>query len=121
MKIHVMTAVGPNQYRVIVHVPTPAGNNSAGFAYSACAVASGMNVTELGDGGVSPGLGQTTTTERNAIIAGTVLEGSLLFTDDPADSNAQRSAKLDQQAAQLGAGIVEDFQRRFKWFGATRP
>jgi hypothetical protein len=109
-----MQANGTNQYSVVVHSPTPAGNNSAGVAWSAVLVNSGSNVSQLP---VGSGGGRIGNAENNAITAGTVFETQFSWGDDPAWNNAMRQADLDIRAAQAVADALVEFQKRMRYFG----
>lgn len=113
-RLHVMQSNGTDQYDVVVHSPTPGGNNSAGVAWSAVLVNSGMNVSSLP---VGTGGGRISTAESNQIIAGTVMETRFSWGDNPAWTNPERSADLNTRAVQAVTGALEDFQRRMKFFG----
>lgn len=117
-RIHVMPGAGPNTYRVLVHAATPAGNNAAGKAWSACIAAAGRNRTELVSGTNGPG--ETDAIEHAALLAGTVLEAGFDFTIDPAWSNAQRNQALDDEATKLIAETLAELQTQLRYFGATR-
>ena len=66
------------------------------------------------------GAGQITSAEVAQITAGTVLEGSFQWGDDPALTNAQRQASLDQAAAQLQAEMTATLQSSLRYFGFIR-
>lgn len=113
-RLHVMQANGINQYSVFVHSPTPAGNNSAGRAWTEVIINSGMNVSALPTGS---GGGRIAIAENNAIIAGTVMETQFAWMDDPAWTNPQRAADLNTRAAQAVAAAIEEFKKVNRFFG----
>ena len=116
-KIHVLEAGAVNTYRVAVHIATPAGNNSAGVAWSAAVANSGRANTVLSEGN---GPGQISTAEMNQIQNGSLIEGVFDFTDNPADDAATRNARLDQVATQTTNELLARYQRELKYWGATR-
>jgi hypothetical protein len=109
-----MQANGNDQYDVVVHSPTPAGNNSAGVAWSEVLVNSLSNVSSLP---VGSGGGRISNNENNAILAGTVFETRFAWTDLPTWTNPERAADLNSRAAQAVTLAVADFQRRMRFFG----
>lgn len=117
-KIHVLTTSGSaNTYQVVVHDPTPAGNNSAGILWSDAVKNSGRAKTVMTEGS---GAGQITTVEKASVEAGTTLEGAFEFLDDPAWNATARNAALDAKASACVAGLESDLAKALKWFGATR-
>ena len=115
--IHVLAGAGLNRYTVVVHVATPAGNNAAGVPWSTAIVNAKRNTTVLLTGN---GVGQITAAEAAQVAAGTVLEGSFDWGDDPAWTNGQRIADLDTRAAQLAAELLGRTGADLKYFGFTR-
>jgi hypothetical protein len=109
-----MQANGLNQYEVVVHSPTPAGNNSAGVAWSAVLVNGGNNASSLP---IGAGGGRISQNEANQIAAGTVFETKFSWGDDPAWTNPQRIADLELRAQQAVAEALTEFQKRNKFFG----
>jgi hypothetical protein len=116
-RIHVLSGDGGNNFSAVVHAPTPTGNNAAGFAWSACILQAGLNVSVLT---VGNGPGQTTQQEMNGIQAGTILEANFPFQDDPTQTNAQRLAYLDTLATQYITDLISRYQARLQYFGLTR-
>jgi hypothetical protein len=117
-RLHVMQSAGVNTYQVFVHTPTPAGNNAAGVAWSACLVNSGSNVSSMP---VGSGGGRISNAENNAIIAGSTFETNFIWEDPRPDggagSAAARAADLNIRAEQAVAGALEEFQKRMRFFG----
>jgi len=116
-RLHVLDRTRPETYRIVVHEVTPAGNNSAGVTWVSAIVASGRNQSILT---VGNGPGQIGQNEMNSILAGTVIEASFEFQDDPAWSPAERTAALDQVAGQTIAEMLAQYSADLKWYGATR-
>lgn len=116
-KLHVLGGSG-DEFLVVVHGPTPAGNNSAGFAWSTLLVNAKRNTTIMTTGS---GPGQITTAEANSIAGGTVIEGVFGFTDDPTMPAADRNALLDLIATQTLALHQSRLSQELKWWGAVRP
>jgi len=115
-RLHIREQTGPNIYNVIVHSPTPAGNNSAGVAWVAANLASNVSVTQMSIGN---GVGQITNAEANQVAAGTVMETAFQWGDDPAWTNAERLADLEIRAAQAVNDAVMTMQARLKQFGRS--
>lgn len=115
-RMHILQSGGNNQYNVIVHAPTPAGNNSAGILWSTAIVNAGLARTQMTTG---TGAGQITTSEANQVTAGTVIEASFVWGDDPSWSNANRTADLNTRATQAVNAVLADYSARLKWFGQT--
>jgi hypothetical protein len=115
-RIHVLQRTGLNTYDCVVHSPTPAGNNSAGFAWSAVLANAGLNVTRMATG---TGVGQITSAEAAQVAAGTVIETQFTWEDNPTWNNTQRLADLSTRADQAVAGALSQYAERLKFFGAT--
>lgn len=115
-RIHVLQAAGVDTYTVVVHAPTPAGNNSAGIAWSTALANAGLATTVMT---VGNGPGQISQSEANQIAAGTVLEGTMQWGDNPAWTNAERQADLALRANQLIAELQARYAAQLKFFGAT--
>lgn len=125
-RMHILEQVQPNVYNVIVHAPTPAGNNSAGFAWSVVVAAA---QTRLNRDGVVVGPtsamvtgtapGQIDSAEAAQIAAGTVIEARFQWGDDPAWTNPQRLADLNTRATQAVNAALADYAARLKQYGRT--
>jgi len=115
--LHVLTGnAASGQYRVIGHVATPAGNNSAGVSW-ATAIKNGIvPVTSLA---IGSGSGAITTAEANNVANGTIIEFEFTWQDHDewdiatkqADLNAKWTAAKDVRLAEL--------QNQLKLFGYT--
>jgi 4-hydroxy-3-methylbut-2-enyl diphosphate reductase IspH len=116
MKLHVMQGHA-GRYRIVCHGPITAGNNSAGFAWSAVHVRANAPVSVLTQG---TGPGQTTSAEITAIAAGTTIEAEFYYDEDLGMTTAQRNAALDALATEVLANKNADIVQSLKWFGATR-
>ncbi len=116
MRMHILQSSGLNLYTVIVHAPTPAGNNSAGVAWSTAIQNAGLAGTQMT---VGNGAGQITSNESNQVSAGTVIEASLPWEDNPAWDAATRLADLNARAAIAVNSAIADLSARLKWFGQT--
>ena len=116
-KIHVLSGAGPNVYTVVVHAPTPAGNNLAGISWATAIQNSGRAISQLA---VGTGAGQITQAELNQVTAGTVIEAALQWGDNPAWTNVERQADLDLRATQLVGEVLARYQQDLKYFGFTR-
>lgn len=115
-KIHVLAGAF-NVYTVVVHTNVPVGNNSAGILWSDAIINSGRNISTMVPGA---GPGQITQTELDQITAGTVMEGTFQWQDDPNWTNAQRMADLDLRASQMTSELSNRNAIELKMFGATR-
>lgn len=116
-RIHVMEAGGINTYRIVVHAPTPAGNNLAGVSWINAIANSGSGGTSMP---VGNGPGQIANAEATDVANGSVIEASFQFTDDPNWTAAERNARLDAEATKLVAETQAELQKRLKYFGAVR-
>ena len=117
-KIHVLAGAGGNNvYNVVVHSPVPAGNNQAGILWSTAIINSGRNVTSMA---IGTGPGQITQAEADQVAAGTVMEGQFMWGDNPAWTNAERMADLDNRASQMVTELGAQFQSDLRYYGATR-
>ena len=115
-RLHIREQTGPNLYSVIVHSPTPAGNNAAGNSWSSCILAASAPVTQMTIGN---GVGQITNGEANAVAAGTVMETAFQWGDDPSWTNQQRLDDLNLRATQAVDEAVSLMQARLKQFGRS--
>lgn len=113
-KIWILTADGDENYQCVVHTPTPVGNNSAGISWATCLVAAGLATTILPDGGATPASYQQSTTEKNNVLNGSVIEIVRTFSIAGANANAPQVAALRDQ---LAADYVNYLGRILKWFG----
>ncbi|MDE2467766.1 MAG: hypothetical protein KGL35_03250 [Bradyrhizobium sp.] len=112
-KIWILTADADENYQCVIHTPTPAGNNSAGFSWASCLVAAGLNATILG---VGSGAGQQTQAEHDAVVAGTTIEIVRTFSIAGNNANATQVAALRDQVA---TDYVNYLGHVLKWFGFT--
>lgn len=115
-RLHIREQVGPNLYNVIVHSPTPGGNNAAGNSWSSCILASSAPVTQMTIGN---GVGQITNAEANAVAGGTVMETAFQWGDDPTWDNPTRLADLELRATQAVNEAVALMQARLRQFGRS--
>ena len=118
-KIHVLKADNNGKYSVVIHTPTPAGNNSVGESWKNA----GLQGGDLGKTAmtVGTGPGQTTQIEFDSIINGDVMEfqGSFLA-ESGGTSTPEIIAALTQMVDQR---IIEEktrLQRVYKYFGHTQ-
>lgn len=115
-RMHILQQAGINVYNVVVHAPTPAGNNSAGVSWATAIQNAGMGVTQLR---VGNGPGEITQNEANQVSGGTLIEAMFQWGDDPAWTNAQRTADLNIRAQQAVDSVTADISRQLKFFGFT--
>jgi hypothetical protein len=116
-KIHVLEGSRLNTYRIVVHSPIPAGNNSAGVPWPICLIGSGWAHTDMIEG---DGPGQITAAEKAQVEDGTVIERRFDFLIEPGWSNAERNAAIDAEATKLIAETEQYLANTLKWYGATR-
>lgn len=116
-KIHILTGGGNNVYTAVIHASTPAGNNTAGTPWSTALRNSGMATTVMTVGNDA---GQISQNEANQIAAGTLFEAVIQWQNNPAWSNAERNADLDQRASDAVAEKQAELQPKLALFGATR-
>jgi hypothetical protein len=115
--VHVL-ARSDGLYTMAFHIPIPAGNNSAGLAWSAVLIKSGVGGTTVipdgtgTDGGIS-------STEKAALAAGTLFEvvdqvdiGGLSGAPLAAFIDARFAARTTEAQARLSAQL--------QWYGQTR-
>lgn len=115
--MHVLTGNG-GTYRVALHFAVPAGNNSAGIAWSDALVNSGIGgTTELPDG---DGTGGTIgATEKAAVQAGTIFERiPELRIESSGTSGAKVQSALREFYTTEKENVQAELQRRLRYFGA---
>lgn len=111
-KVHVLTSDMSGNYHIVIHTPTPSGNNSAGVSWKTAGLNSGlMGITTLTEG---TGAGQITTSERTTIISGDIIE---IVTTIPAESGGASSQSLDQMINQIINQTLSDLEKKLKYFG----
>jgi hypothetical protein len=116
-KIHVLEGSTNNIYSVVVHAPTPAGNNAAGVSWTVAIANSGHAVSSLP---VGNGPGQISQSELNQVQSGALIEAALQWQDVPSWTQAERDADLDLRANQAVTAILSDYQARLNLYGMTR-
>jgi hypothetical protein len=117
MKIHVLEGGSNNLYQVVVHTPAPTGNNAAGVAWGVAIANSGHAVSVMP---VGNGPGQIAQAELNQVQAGSVIEGTFPWEDNPAWTATERAADLDLRATQMADNLSTTYQTNLKYFGMTR-
>lgn len=115
-RIHILSGGTNNTYQVVVHAPAPAGNNGAGVPWADAIKNSGRAITIMPIGN---GAGQISQSESNSIAAGTVIEGTFVWGDDPSWTMQQRTTDLNLRASQLVAELLDQYQRELRFFGQT--
>ena len=115
-RLHILESGGMNIYTVIVHAPTPNGNNSAGVSWATAIQNSGSNITQMT---VGNGPGQITNSEANQVTAGTVIEAPFQWGDDPNWTNQERQNDLAIRATQAVNAVTAELQTRLKYYGHT--
>lgn len=115
-RIHVLTAGSPDNYQVIVHAPTPGGNNSASVLWSDALKNAGLAVTTME---IGTGPGQITSSEATLVSCGAVIETTFPFQDNPTWLSSERTAALNAVADTAVAETLSKYGSRLKYFGAT--
>lgn len=115
-KLHILEQTSLNTYNVVVHAPTPAGNNSAGFSWTQVLANAGLAVTRMT---VGNGPGQISQNESNQVANGSIIEASFVWQDDPNLTNQQRQDDLQLRATQAIDDVTEQFKQRLKLYGAV--
>ena len=115
-RMHILQQTNPNRYDVVVHAPTPAGNNDAGVSFATAMVNAGLATTRMANGN---GAGQITTAEMNQVQSGALIETSFPWDDNPAWTNAERLADLNIRATQAVNAVIAEYSARLKQFGRT--
>lgn len=115
-RMHIMEAGEQNVYHVIVHAPVPAGNNAANVPWADAIKNAGLVRTEMNEG---TGPGQIDPAEFAEIMAGTKVEASFQWQDDPSWTNQQRLNDLNLRATQAIDEIRTRLQQGLKYFGHT--
>lgn len=115
-RMHILGAGTVDTYDVVVHAPTPPGNNAAGIAWAVAIQNSGRAISSLT---VGNGPGQITQAENNQVTGGTVIEARFAWGDNPAWTNAERQADLQVRAQQAVDEVTAELQRQLKYFGHT--
>jgi hypothetical protein len=116
--VHVLEYVD-GRFRCVLHTPTPAGNNSAGIAWSTVFLATGRSGRTAMVEGTGPG--QIDPAEKAEIQAGTLLEFEIPIEAASTMTGAQLQTLLQAQAAPLIAAQLAAWQSALKFYGATRP
>ena len=110
MDLHVLTQDPQNKtVDVVFHVAVPAGNNAAGVAWSTAVVQHLAPVSTL------PGV---STTEANAVAAGTLLEvqETVRFSSVTL-TNAQRLAQIRAAYTARSAALLDELGVRLNFWG----
>lgn len=116
-QVHVLEH-SEGRFRILIHTATPAGNNSAGFAWSVLLLQRGYSGRTAMTEGTGPG--QITPEEKAEIVAGTLLEFELRLEADPALTGAELQTLLQAQAPGLIAAQLAQWQQELRFWGATR-
>lgn len=117
-KIHVLESNVDGSFRVVLHTPVPAGNNSAGKSWKDSLLNSGRSGSTILPEG--PGPGQITTAEKADVEAGDVIEIIDTLKVDPRISGAPLVALVEQLADEAIAEYFARLARELKYFGYTQ-
>lgn len=115
-RIHLLSG-NKGLYNFVVHQATPIGNNSAGVAWSAALIASGMAHTTIPTVGNGPG--QIAQSEKDAIEAGTIIEARGQYGDDGSLTGQALTDDFNLRANQTMADRLAQLADQLKWFGLT--
>lgn len=115
-RLHILRQTSSNLYNVVVHAPTPNGNNLAGFTWAQAMAGAkyGQTTLEIGNGP-----GQITNAEANQVTSGALIEAPFAWGDDPNWTDQQRAADLEIRAGQAVNEAVERMQFTLRHFGRT--
>lgn len=114
-KIHVLSRNGDG-YQVYIHTAMPIGVNLVSNSWSACYVAAFSPSTQMS---VGTGLGQITSSEAAAVLAGAEIEfqGSVSAN---ADGSAPSSGQINTYADNIIAAGFLSLQSQLKYYGYTQ-
>ena len=110
-KIHIVESDNSNSYKVVIHFATPTGNNSVGYSWKACGLASGISGTTELSIGTDPG--NITQTEYDNIIAGDTIEIIRLIQPGMNPTNDEVKTLVDIQITNWNA----DTSKVLKYYG----
>lgn len=110
-KIHILESDNSHSYKVVIHFPTPAGNNSVGHSWKTCGLESGLIGGTSLDVGTGPG--NIIQAEYDSIIAGDIVEIIMSISPGVTPSNAAVEALCDI----LIAAWNDDTARVLKYYG----
>jgi hypothetical protein len=114
-KIHVLTSDINKNYNIVIHTPTPSGNNLVGISWQTAILNSGLIETTIMTVGTGPG--QILAAEQAQILAGSVIE---IVSNIQAESGGTTSASLDQMANQIISQKLNNLAKQLKYFGYTQ-
>ncbi len=117
-KVHVLDTSG-GLTRVVCHIDVPAGNNSAGTAWAAVIVNSGIGGTTVLPDGAGTG-GTISAAEKTSIQGGTVFEVIDRISIPLGMNAAQANAFLDAVHAAKVIEVQAQITARLNYFGFTR-
>ena len=118
-KIHVLEATEQGMYRVVIHTPTPVGNNSVGELWKDAALKGG----DLGSTVLVIGTGPSdiTQVENDSIVAGNTMELSTSFLAESGGStNPEVIAALAQMVDEFISENTLRLQRKYKYYGHSQ-
>lgn len=114
-KIHVLESDGGGNYRIIIHVAVPAGNNSAGVSWKNCVLATRVGGSTSLPVGAGPG--EITQTEKDSITSGDVIEISTVI---KAESGGATPESLERMVDQEALSYKQELMARLKYYGYTK-
>ena len=116
---HIIEGGLQDKWKIVMHFPVPAGNNSVGLAWSTAIVNSGLNVPtilSIGDGNE----GTITQAESDTIDAGTVFEHVIeILAETGGTSNAELKATLEGSYNSEKTRLTENLKRRLRYYSFT--
>ncbi len=115
--LHVLSGNGSGLYQVVIHTPTPVGNNSVGVSWATALINSGMAKTVMT---VGVGPGQISQAEHDQIAAGTVIEAVTQWQDDPTFSTQARLDDFNLRTSQASAARLAQLAAQLTYFGFTQ-
>ena len=116
-QVHVLE-YSDGRFRFVIHTATPAGNNTAGFAWSILLLQKGYSGRTVMTEGSGPG--QITPEEKAEIVAGTLLEFEVRIEASPTITGGQLQTLLQDQAPGIITAQLDQWRQELRFLGATR-
>lgn len=111
--IHVLTGSG-GFFQVVVHSPTPAGDNAVGVSYETALKNSGNNVTVMP---IGSGPGEITPAEATLVSCGAIIETRATWQVNPVWSPIEQQENLANFEKLTADDAAASCVANFKFFG----
>ena len=116
--IHILSGDGKGRWNVIFHFAVADANNAVSVNYRTALVNSGFGGTTSMTEGV--GAGQISTAEKAQVEAGELYEyGTSLLVETGGTAALELQAMIRAEYTRLNTQIINDLQKRLKYFGHT--